>query len=73
MTLRIARILYAFSTDQGVPQMTCPSLDTDYPGVQLPGWPVSYMLSVAAGQVCHPVVVLVLMKANNGSFKCHSC
>lgn len=52
--------------------MTCPSLDTDYPGAQLPGWLVPYMLSVAAGQVCHPVVVLVLMKANNGPFKCHS-
>src|SRR5690606_16753741 len=37
-------------------------LGIEYPGAILPGRSVAHMLSMATGQDCHPVAVLVLTK-----------
>jgi hypothetical protein len=34
----------------------------DDPGAILPGWLMAQMLSMAAGQECHPVALIVLTK-----------
>lgn len=62
---RIPRAGQAFFTRQGLSEVPGASLCRDHPGAFLPRRPMAYMLGMAACQIRHPVIVFILMKADN--------
>lgn len=53
------------------PDPSLPSFAGQNPVAQLPGWVVPHMLIVPAGQLGHPMPVLVLMEVTNGYLREH--
>lgn len=61
--LKLIRLTPA--TGEGLAQLPVALLAIQHPGAVLPGRLVAQVLGMAAGQVCHPVAVFILMEVKH--------